>query len=155
MTNGPRIIIAQYQSLQLVNSQKPSYASRSIPNLARIDEGSLGFPSLYDIITSILNVITILYSIALITPNVNPDMASTLPPLVQAVSGAIGSAAAGALTYPLEPVTTRLQLESNDRSKSKGLAGGVRVLHHIVRKYGIAALYDGLSVDIVAKLLSR
>ncbi|KAJ3928368.1 MAG: mitochondrial carrier domain-containing protein [Lentinula lateritia] len=39
-------------------------------------------------------------------------MTSTLPPLVQAVAGAIGSASANTLTYPLDLVTTRVQLSS-------------------------------------------
>ncbi|KAJ4471543.1 mitochondrial carrier [Lentinula aciculospora] len=39
-------------------------------------------------------------------------MTSTLPPLIQAISGAIGSASANTLTYPLDLVTTRVQLAS-------------------------------------------
>ncbi|KAJ3881894.1 mitochondrial carrier domain-containing protein [Lentinula edodes] len=39
-------------------------------------------------------------------------MTSTLPPLGQAVAGAIGSASANTLTYPLDLVTTRVQLSS-------------------------------------------
>ncbi|KAF8829491.1 hypothetical protein HHX47_DHR3000601 [Lentinula edodes] len=39
-------------------------------------------------------------------------MTSTLPPLVQAVAGAVGSASANTLTYPLDLVTTRVQLSS-------------------------------------------
>ncbi|KAJ7211609.1 hypothetical protein GGX14DRAFT_393929 [Mycena pura] len=39
------------------------------------------------------------------------------PPLIQAFSGAIGSASANALTYPLDLVTTCLQLDSQDKAK--------------------------------------
>ncbi|KAJ3983819.1 mitochondrial carrier domain-containing protein [Lentinula detonsa] len=39
-------------------------------------------------------------------------MTSAFPPLVQAISGAIGSASANTLTYPLDLVTTRVQLVS-------------------------------------------
>lgn len=45
-------------------------------------------------------------------------MTSTLPPLVQAFSGAVGSATANAVSYPLDLVTTRLQT-----TKSKRLQG--------------------------------
>lgn len=83
-------------------------------------------------------------------------MTSTLPPIVQAFSGAIGSAAAGALTYPLELVTTRVQLQDpNKKGKQGGLRDLERTLRHIIRKYGVTGLYDGLSVDTVAKVLSR
>lgn len=54
-----------------------------------------------------------------LSPQSLSSMASTLPPLVQAVSGAIGSASANALVYPLDLVTTRLQL-----TRSKKIRGG-------------------------------
>lgn len=44
-------------------------------------------------------------------------MTSNLPPLVQAVSGAVGSAAANAIVYPLDLVSTRLQTTSSRRLK--------------------------------------
>lgn len=44
-------------------------------------------------------------------------MTSTLPPLVQAVSGAVGSAAANAIVYPLDLVSTRLQTTSSKKLK--------------------------------------
>lgn len=43
-------------------------------------------------------------------------MTSTLPPLVQAFSGALGSAASNASAYPLDLVCTRLQT-SNSRKR--------------------------------------
>ncbi|KAG5219808.1 oxidation resistance protein [Salix suchowensis] len=60
-------------------------------------------------------------------------MTSTLPPLVQAVSGAIGSASANTLTYPFDLVTTRLQLEKGHR-KETGLRRAFHVLYGILRK---------------------
>ncbi|KAJ3904981.1 hypothetical protein F5879DRAFT_25944 [Lentinula edodes] len=50
-------------------------------------------------------------------------MTSTLPPLVQAVAGAVGSASANTLTYPLDLVTTRVQLSS---PADKGLNANVQ-----------------------------
>ncbi|KAJ8697169.1 hypothetical protein PTI98_006967 [Pleurotus ostreatus] len=81
-------------------------------------------------------------------------MTSTLPPLVQAVSGAIGSASANTLTYPFALVTTRLQLEKGHR-KETGLRRAFHVLYGIFRKDGLEALYDGLSADTIATLLSN
>ncbi|KAJ7286963.1 mitochondrial carrier domain-containing protein [Mycena rebaudengoi] len=83
-------------------------------------------------------------------------MTSTLPPLVQAFSGAIGSASANTLTYPLDLVTTRLQLDSPQKaSKSSGLQGAVRILRTIIKKHGLGALYTGLGTDTGATLLSN
>ncbi|KJA28773.1 hypothetical protein HYPSUDRAFT_82352 [Hypholoma sublateritium FD-334 SS-4] len=83
-------------------------------------------------------------------------MTSTLPPLVQAFSGAIGSAFANGLTYPLDLVTTRLQLDSPERSKSRGGAvGGLHLLAYIIKRHGVGALYDGLWADTCATLLSN
>ncbi|KAF9478133.1 mitochondrial carrier [Pholiota conissans] len=82
-------------------------------------------------------------------------MTSTLPPLVQAFSGAIGSASANALSYPFNLVTTKLQLDSPRRSKDRGgFVGGIHLLLKIIRKHGVDALYDGLGADTIATLLS-
>ncbi|KAF8190829.1 mitochondrial carrier domain-containing protein [Pholiota molesta] len=82
-------------------------------------------------------------------------MTSTLPPLVQAFSGAIGSASANALSYPFNLVTTKLQLDSPRRSKVRGgIVGGVNLLASILKKHGVHALYDGLLADTYATLLS-
>ncbi|KAE9404742.1 mitochondrial carrier [Gymnopus androsaceus JB14] len=56
-------------------------------------------------------------------------MTSTLPPLVQAISGAIGSASANTLTYPLDLVTTRVQLASPPRAQGSSSKGKERDLH--------------------------
>ncbi|KAF5355168.1 hypothetical protein D9756_005699 [Leucocoprinus leucothites] len=83
-------------------------------------------------------------------------MTSTLPPIVQAFSGSIGSASAGALTYPLDLVSTRLQLKDpNDKRRKGGLHDGIRILHYTIQKNGVSALYDGLVTDTVAKALSN
>lgn len=95
-------------------------------------------------------------------------MTSTLPPLVQAISGAIGSASANTLTYPLDLVTTRVQLASPHRaSRSKGKEKelhpvanfhnirAVRILQSIIRSHGVGALYDGLLTDTAGTLVSK
>ncbi|KAF5366027.1 hypothetical protein D9758_006734 [Tetrapyrgos nigripes] len=92
-------------------------------------------------------------------------MTSTLPPLVQAVAGAIGSATGNTLTYPLDLATTRLQLQhppstsalrkGNKTRGPAGILGGFHVLHSIAQEYGITALYDGLPTDTGATLLSN
>ncbi|KAI0060613.1 mitochondrial carrier [Artomyces pyxidatus] len=76
-------------------------------------------------------------------------MTSTLPPLVQAFSGALGSAAANAVAYPLDLVTTRLQT-----TKHRGLTAR-NVIQNTVQKHGVAALYDGLPSDSAYTLLTN
>ncbi|KAJ3510882.1 hypothetical protein NLJ89_g4417 [Agrocybe chaxingu] len=83
-------------------------------------------------------------------------MTSTLPPLVQAFSGAIGSAAANTLTYPLDLAITRLQLDSPRRSRERGgIKGARKILRHVLKKHGWEALYDGIVADTGATLLSN
>ncbi|KIY46218.1 mitochondrial carrier [Fistulina hepatica ATCC 64428] len=77
-------------------------------------------------------------------------MSSTLPPLLQAVSGAVGSASAKALTYPLDLITTRVQLERYAHRRSAR-----RILLSILRRHGVGALFDGILPDIGATLLSN
>lgn len=79
-------------------------------------------------------------------------MTSNLPPLVQAFSGSIGSAAANAASYPLDLVTTRLQTTRSKRIR--GLKGALVLLRQIVYKHGPTALYDGLNTDTGATVLS-
>ncbi len=81
-------------------------------------------------------------------------MTSTLPPIVQAVSGAVGSAFANGLTYPLDLATTRLQLHRK-RTSTSGLYDGIRILVHVIRRYGLTALYDGIMTDTGASLVSK
>ncbi|KAK1230917.1 hypothetical protein PQX77_005948, partial [Marasmius sp. AFHP31] len=86
-------------------------------------------------------------------------MTSTLPPLVQAVAGSIGSASANALTYPVDLATARLQLQPYSTPKQSrrpgGIQGGLRILQSAARKYGLSALYDGLLTDTGATLLAN
>jgi solute carrier family 25 (peroxisomal adenine nucleotide transporter), member 17 len=91
-------------------------------------------------------------------------MTSTLPPIVQALSGAVGSASASSLTYPLDLILTRLQLDSPARAKKRGgIYGGFTLLLYIVygdrkrRRNGMGwkALYDGLGADLFATVLSK
>ncbi|KAL1729484.1 mitochondrial carrier domain-containing protein [Schizophyllum commune] len=77
-------------------------------------------------------------------------MTSTLPPIVQAVSGAIGSASANALVYPLDLITSRIQLEKSPRRQNP-----IHILRDIVDRHGLPALYTGLSPDTIATLLSN
>ncbi|KAI0087111.1 mitochondrial carrier domain-containing protein [Irpex rosettiformis] len=80
-------------------------------------------------------------------------MTSTLPPLIQAFSGSIGSAAANTIVYPLDLVTTRLQTTSS--RKLRGLRGILLTLRHIIYVEGWSGLYDGLNADTAATLLSN
>ncbi|KAI0800353.1 mitochondrial carrier domain-containing protein [Fomes fomentarius] len=80
-------------------------------------------------------------------------MTSALPPLVQACSGAFGSAAANAVSYPLDLVATKLQT-TNSR-KLRGLRGIPRMLQHILSTEGPAGLYGGLGADTASTIVSN
>ena len=98
-------------------------------------------------------------------------MTSALPPLVQACSGALASASANAISYPLDLVATRVQTTRNPhlRGMSRQLSlimslhkcdtvdlkGALRILKHILRTEGLSGLYDGLSTDTASTVLSR
>ncbi|KAK4689990.1 hypothetical protein P7C73_g93, partial [Tremellales sp. Uapishka_1] len=77
-------------------------------------------------------------------------MASTLPPVLQASSGAIGSAVGNALVFPLDLVTTRMQ-HTKRKGKHLSLLKTLLLLHH---KRGISKLYSGLPADTLSTLLS-
>jgi len=80
-------------------------------------------------------------------------MTSTLPPFVQAVSGALGSAAANITSYPLDLVCTRLQMrESKDR---QGVKTAFLTSKRIVETHGLVGLYAGLKTDTAATILSN
>ncbi|KAL5483201.1 hypothetical protein ACEPAI_8431 [Sanghuangporus weigelae] len=79
-------------------------------------------------------------------------MTSTLPPLIQAFSGALGGAAANASAYPLDLVCTRLQT-SHSRER-QALAGIFATLQKTIKKRGFVGLYDGLETDTAATLIS-
>ncbi|KAI0753457.1 mitochondrial carrier domain-containing protein [Daedaleopsis nitida] len=80
-------------------------------------------------------------------------MTSALPPLVQACSGALGSAAANAVSYPLDLVATKLQTTTSRRLQ--GLRGAIRLLRHILQTEGLAGLYDGLGADTASTIISN
>ncbi|KLO10894.1 mitochondrial carrier [Schizopora paradoxa] len=80
-------------------------------------------------------------------------MTSSLPPFVQAVSGALGSAAANVTSYPLDLVCTRLQ--TRDARDKQGIVTAYRTLKQIVEKNGVAGLYTGLETDTAATILSN
>ncbi|KAI0644918.1 mitochondrial carrier [Trametes meyenii] len=80
-------------------------------------------------------------------------MTSSLPPLAQAWSGALGSAAANSISYPLDLVATKLQTTTS--KKIRGLQGAVRLIKHVLRTDGMAGLYDGLGADTASTLTSK
>ncbi|KAI0077194.1 mitochondrial carrier [Panus rudis PR-1116 ss-1] len=79
-------------------------------------------------------------------------MTSTLPPLVQAFSGGIGSATANAFSYPLDLVATRTRITTQRRYR--GFKGILLALQHILRTEGWSGLFDGLGTDTIAQFLS-
>ncbi len=80
-------------------------------------------------------------------------MTSALPPLVQACSGALGSAAANAVSYPLDLVATKLQTTTSRRLR--GLHGTMLLLKHIMDTEGLAGMYDGLGADTASTIVSK
>ncbi|KZS87741.1 mitochondrial carrier [Sistotremastrum niveocremeum HHB9708] len=81
-------------------------------------------------------------------------MTSTLPPLIQAFSGAIGSATANATSYPLDLASTRLQIV-RAKDRPQGLRGAIHILSVVFRKRGWSGLYDGLVSDTGSTFLSN
>ena len=82
-------------------------------------------------------------------------MTSSLPPLAQAVSGALGSAAANSISYPLDLVATKLQTTASRSRKLDGLKGVYHLLKHIMRTEGLTGLYDGIGADTASTLISK
>ncbi|KAI5123790.1 hypothetical protein M0805_009085 [Coniferiporia weirii] len=80
-------------------------------------------------------------------------MTSTLPPLVQALSGALGSVVANTTSYPLDLACTRLQ--TAEPSKKQGIIAMLETLRRIKNNRGILGLYDGLETDTAATLISN
>lgn len=80
-------------------------------------------------------------------------MTSSLPPLIQACSGALASASANAISYPLDLVATKVQTVSNPLLRD--LQGAVRILKHILRTRGVSGLYEGLTTDTASTALSN
>ena len=84
-------------------------------------------------------------------------MTSQLPPLTQALSGALASASASALTYPLDLLAARVQTQTprDARGTGRGLRGATFLLQKLVRKHGWESLYAGLASDTGATLVSK
>ncbi|KAI0667100.1 mitochondrial carrier [Trametes maxima] len=80
-------------------------------------------------------------------------MTSSLPPLAQAWSGALGSATANAISYPLDLVATKLQTTTS--KKIRGLRGAVRLIKHVMHTEGLTGLYDGLGADTASTITSN
>lgn len=85
-------------------------------------------------------------------------MTSTLPPLIQAFTGALGSASSNVLTYPLDIATTRAQLYSHSNKKPGKTLDVSKSLSVIIRNakiHGLRSLYTGLVPDTIAGVLSK
>ncbi|WVQ80234.1 hypothetical protein IAT38_002339 [Cryptococcus sp. DSM 104549] len=80
-------------------------------------------------------------------------MQTTLPPLLQATSGALGSAVGNTVVYPLDVATTRMQHDAK-RPKSKRLSLILTLHRLLTRKRGFTRLFSGLQADNVSTLLS-
>ncbi|OZJ04211.1 hypothetical protein BZG36_02957 [Bifiguratus adelaidae] len=79
-----------------------------------------------------------------------------LPPLGHALSGAVGSALANVIVYPLDLTTTRLQVSKEKHAdsgdKSPTLLSTLQHIYH--NEGGLRALYAGLPSDTLATVLS-
>ncbi|GAA6001831.1 hypothetical protein JCM10207_002340 [Rhodosporidiobolus poonsookiae] len=90
-------------------------------------------------------------------------MASTLPPLAQATSGALGAVVSNTLVFPLDTLTTRLQASSSSsrrRSTPKpgrkgGYASLVAAVRTLVAQQGWSGFYAGLGPDTLSTLISQ
>ncbi|KAF8317602.1 mitochondrial carrier [Clavulina sp. PMI_390] len=88
-------------------------------------------------------------------------MTSTLPALVQATSGALGSAVANSIAYPLDVTTTRIQTQRKSKAKAGRRHLGEEILQAYglvkrdVERRGVSGLYAGLESDTASTLLSN
>ncbi|GAA5870324.1 hypothetical protein JCM16303_001964 [Sporobolomyces ruberrimus] len=92
-------------------------------------------------------------------------MASTLPPLAQAVSGSVGATISNALVFPLDTLTTRLQASNRRRrpapvstSKvppSKTNTTLVEAIRSLWNSGGWKAFYSGLGPDSLSTAISQ
>ncbi|ODO06465.1 hypothetical protein L198_01697 [Cryptococcus wingfieldii CBS 7118] len=80
-------------------------------------------------------------------------MQTKLPPLLQASSGAVGSAVGNAIVYPLDVATTRMQNDAK-RSPARRLTL-ILTLHRLLsRRNALSRVYDGLEADTLSTFLS-
>ncbi|GAA5994102.1 hypothetical protein JCM5350_008094 [Sporobolomyces pararoseus] len=92
-------------------------------------------------------------------------MASTLPPLAQAVSGSIGATISNALVFPLDTLTTRLQASNRRRRPapvstakvppSKSSTTLVEAIRSLYKSGGWRAFYSGLGPDSLSTAISQ
>nr|XP_019011013.1 uncharacterized protein I206_04321 [Kwoniella pini CBS 10737]OCF49794.1 hypothetical protein I206_04321 [Kwoniella pini CBS 10737] len=81
-------------------------------------------------------------------------MNTTLPPFLQATSGALGSAVGNALVYPLDVATTRMQ--NNARKPHYERLNLRDTLSHLLsQKNYLSNLYSGIEADTLSTLLSN
>ncbi|WRT66533.1 uncharacterized protein IL334_003492 [Kwoniella shivajii] len=81
-------------------------------------------------------------------------MNSTLPPFLQATSGALGSAVGNAIVYPLDLATTRMQHNAR-KPHSERLNLGETLSHLLSKRDYMTRLYSGLEADTISTLLSN
>ncbi|KAK4704178.1 hypothetical protein P7C70_g2034, partial [Phenoliferia sp. Uapishka_3] len=83
-------------------------------------------------------------------------MASTLPPLLQASSGALGAALANVASYPLDTITTRIQTASRPKSRKRNskdsLVSAGRALYETE---GWTGFFRGIGADTVSTAISN
>nr|XP_019046499.1 hypothetical protein I302_05249 [Kwoniella bestiolae CBS 10118]OCF25429.1 hypothetical protein I302_05249 [Kwoniella bestiolae CBS 10118] len=81
-------------------------------------------------------------------------MNSTLPPFLQATSGALGSAVGNAIVYPLDLATTRMQ---NNARKPHHERLNLRdtLTHLLSQNHYLSNIYSGISADTLSTLLSN
>ncbi|WVQ74010.1 hypothetical protein IAR50_003591 [Cryptococcus sp. DSM 104548] len=80
-------------------------------------------------------------------------MQTKLPPLLQASSGAVGSAVGNAIVYPLDVATTRMQNDAK-RPAAKRLSL-ILTLHRLLsRRNALSRVYNGLQADTLSTFLS-
>ncbi|WVF71331.1 hypothetical protein IAT40_006134 [Kwoniella sp. CBS 6097] len=80
-------------------------------------------------------------------------MESTLPPLLQAISGGLGSAVGNAIVYPLDLATTRMQ--NNARRPHYQRLNLRDTLSHLLVRKSPSELYSGIQADTLSTLLSN
>lgn len=79
-------------------------------------------------------------------------MTSSLPPLAQALAGGAASVVSSALVYPLDTVTSRLQVVTKRR---KGYGSVLEALRTVLREEGWSSLYRGLGADSLSTFISN
>ncbi|KAM0755612.1 mitochondrial carrier [Meredithblackwellia eburnea MCA 4105] len=82
-------------------------------------------------------------------------MASTLPPIVQATSGALGGVVSNALVYPLDVVTTRMQTTAKSSAKKSKKNNLPNTFTTMLKNEGPATFYRGLASDSISTALSN